>query len=626
MAKKVKAHWERSKKPKMMLAHFSVDELKAFDTLQGGPSLDPETGIREYSALREIIKQPEVLALFHEVTRLVVDDLTTHGKLSAPLNKVYKDSKKSLLPFRETEEEKESPQIKSLEALGIGGDTKLALIPTELAELLIDIRGGPSINPNTGLLMFGFFQNPFKAISRTFSKPRNLVRLFTDPVGHVIPQVRPITSQVLPIAASIFGTMYGGPAGGAAASAAARGITGYTNNESPEQIQRGMAGSALASLGSNYGGHLGLSPAVGAGLGQTGGQMLMGDSFGNAARAGVGTGLGYWGAGQFGYGPSAGGGAAGSGAGQFGNQASSASANAGLSSSAQAAKAVADKAAGVGAGGLFSSLGNLIPGGASSLLIPAAIGGLSYMGSQKKYKEDKANHERELARENHNKEAMGYNDPWIPVKSRTVNVRKNPAYYSSSDASRRGIYASPWLYEGDPGYETAYDTSYAKGGQVKASWENPSHHDQSKLQSPVEGVLIKGPGKGQQDKIKTTVPENCYIIDASSTGMFGDGSSDAGAKVLKEFEEQIKNKFPKRKAAEIYHQTDVSSRQLPVYLSDSEYKFDPVTVTMLGKGSNVKGAAMLKGMVKNLRAHKSIRGGGLPPKAKSPWAYIQARG
>lgn len=70
----------------------------------------------------------------------------------------------------------------------------------------------------------------------------------------------------------------------------------------------------------------------------------------------------------------------------------------------------------------------------------------------------------------------------------------------------------------------------------------------------------------------------------------------------------------------------MSSRQLPVYLSDSEYKFDPVTVTMLGKGSNVKGAAMLKSMVKNLRAHKALKGGGLPPKAKSPWSYIQARG
>jgi hypothetical protein len=598
MAKKVKAHWERSKKPKMMLAHFSVDELKAFDTLQGGPSLDPETGIREYSALREIIKQPKIRALFHEVTRLVVDDLTTHGKLSAPLNKSYKSSKKELIPFRETEEEKENPQIKSLEALGVAGDTKLALIPTELAELLIDIRGGPSINPNTGLLMFG------------------------NVGSSVVRVVAPIVAvAAAPFTAGSSLGLLGMAATGAAASYAAHRLTGASGKESGNAALMG----GLGSLGAGIAPGFGLSTHLGRGLGTTAGAMLGGQKFGDAAMQGAisgATGYGLGKLGEAGYIPSwMGGGEAGG-----PSNPNTGISNAGLSSSAQAAKAVADKAAGVGAGGLFSGLGNLLPGGASSLLIPAAIGGLSYMGEQRKYKEAKRNHERELARENHNKEAMGYNEPWIPVKSRTVNVRKNPAYYSTSDASRRGIYASPWLYEGDPGYETAYETSYAKGGKVKASWENPSHHDQSKLQSPVEGVLIKGPGKGQQDKIKTTVPENCYIIDASATGMFGDGSSDAGAKVLKEFEEQIKDRFPKRKAAEIYQKTDVSSRQLPVYLSDSEYKFDPVTVTMLGNGSNTKGAAMLKGMVKNLRAHKSIRGGGLPPKAKSPWSYIQARG
>lgn len=132
-----------------------------------------------------------------------------------------------------------------------------------------------------------------------------------------------------------------------------------------------------------------------------------------------------------------------------------------------------------------------------------------------------------------------------------------------------------------------------------------------------ETGIIEGPGKGQDDVIATSVPESSYIIDASSVSDLGDGSSEAGAAVFDAFFEMLRNKNGIKKKIDVSNATEV-----PVYLSNDEYLIDPSDVTLLGGGDNNRGARILKGIVKNIRKHKSSNGTGLPPKAKDITQYF----
>jgi hypothetical protein len=77
-AKEIEGH-------EMLVIHMTNGELEGLDDLQGGPSIDPETGIREYSALSDIIKIPEVQDIFHHVR----NEIEQHGEISPDLKKIY---------------------------------------------------------------------------------------------------------------------------------------------------------------------------------------------------------------------------------------------------------------------------------------------------------------------------------------------------------------------------------------------------------------------------------------------------------------------------------------------------------------------------------------------------------
>jgi hypothetical protein len=585
----LKMPWEQ-KKAGMLLAHFTTEELRAFDSLQGGePKIDKSTGFRDYSKLSKILLRPEIRKIFERVAAEVRGQVNPSGKLSRPVKNAYKFATKHLPDFQKSTAEELNPVVQEAEEEGIRPDNKLAWIPFDMAAFLIDINGGePEFNPHTGLLMFGFFKKLFKSIVRIAA----------------------------PIAAVALTPFTGGGSLAMLGTSALAGGTSYLANKltgaSSQQALQGALGSAVGNVGANVipglpGIGAMVNPHVGQALGHTAGRMLGGDTFSSAATQGALSGLGSWGAGQLGV------------PGFAGSHPGSHSVNSDmsmLSPSAQAAQAVANKSLGVGNAASGSLLSNLGLGSLSGLAIPAAVAGLAYKGAQKQYKTDKAAYENAQAQMEREKERSGFNTHWVPIKHRSRRV--NPAFLDRPEwAQRHGVMPAPFLYEDEP--DESLLPRFNKGGKVS----KVSLIDQMHVHSPDEGVLVKGPGKGQQDKIKTSVPENSYIIDASATGMFGDGSSEAGASVLKEFEEQVKKRYPRLKGAIIKRHITTTSRQLPVWLSNDEYKFDPVTVTMLGNGSNTKGAAMLKQMVENIRRHKSLKKGGLPLKAKSPWHYLQ---
>ena len=250
-----------------------------------------------------------------------------------------------------------------------------------------------------------------------------------------------------------------------------------------------------------------------------------------------------------------------------------------------------------------------VNGTQAAQLIPLAISAyMKYQGAQQEYEEEKQNMEQHNAKNQEISRAGGFQDTWRTPRPVEREYNNNGFLGASANERRHGITGS--AFTDKEHFMSPVTKYYATGGLIK---------------SYSKGTLVKGKGKGQDDTIKTSVPDGSYIIDASSTSMLGDGSSSAGADILKEFENKIKSKFPKHFTKNVEQEVKKNVKQVPVWLSNDEYKFDPLTVTLLGKGSNEKGAAFLKQMVINLRKHKISKGHGLPPKAKDISSYIPNR-
>jgi hypothetical protein len=520
----------------MIIVHMSEGELEGLDNMQQYPSIDPETGIREYSSLANIIEIPDVRNVFKHVS----DEILENGKLSPDLHKVYEYASKYSLPYKPTPEEKHDP-LKKAEHTGRDGDTKFALIPLNLALFLIELKGGPSINPKTGLLEFGFF----KWVERLGKS------IFQNPIR---------------TAGTIVGAMFGGPLGAGLGNTLGSLASGQSLSKSLQTgAMVGGLGYGLQGLG-QAAGFLGGAPnLVASGLGSLG--------IGSAAPIG-----------------------------QAAMAASTAPlASTGVMEAAGAGSAVAPSmmtaAQQAGPVGLMDTIGNFMSKAAP--YAPLGVAGLAYMGSKQHRKHKKQESEEEKRYLENERERMGFNRSLPPLPPSTRKY--NPRFSERSELERKyGIFPEAAFVENESG-------RYAKGGLVK---------------SYKKGTLVSGPGKGQDDKIKTSVPDGSYIIDASSTSMFGDGSTKAGSDILKEFENHIKSKFPKRFLKRVEKYVSKTSSQVPVWLSEGEHKIDPVTVTLLGEGSNVNGADILKNMVIKLRKHKISKGDGLPPKAKHPMQYI----
>jgi hypothetical protein len=71
---------------------------------------------------------------------------------------------------------------------------------------------------------------------------------------------------------------------------------------------------------------------------------------------------------------------------------------------------------------------------------------------------------------------------------------------------------------------------------------------------------------------------------------------------------------------------DGQSDDIPAMLADGEYVFDADTVAALGNGSSDAGAKVLDKMRENIRKHKrSAPVDKIPPKAKSPLEYLKGK-
>lgn len=107
-------------KHKKVLAHFSPKELHVMDHLQGHCERCPKTGLRSYSHLEELLKNPHIVGTVHR---------HAHGH---------------------REHHAMGGNIEHLAQGGRNGDTEMALIGPHTHHLFHQLAGRSTTNPNTG--------------------------------------------------------------------------------------------------------------------------------------------------------------------------------------------------------------------------------------------------------------------------------------------------------------------------------------------------------------------------------------------------------------------------------------------------------------------------------------------
>ena len=255
--------------PKEIVAHFDPEELHYLDETMGmffpefreHPSIDPQTGLRDYRPL----DNPQILELISEGFSQERQKFAEGGEV--------------------TEEGRPTdPELEELRLQGRHGDTELAIITPNLLEKFSEWSGEePKINPKTGLPEFGGgIGKVFRPIARIAGAV--VGGLFGGPVGAAIGGG---------LATKATGGSWGQALGAGALSGlgamAAPAIGGFAQTNFPG-LSSGLGQVTRGIFGQNIGGALSnmFSPSIGGGMmsphavvgANTVGRMLPASAFG----------------------------------------------------------------------------------------------------------------------------------------------------------------------------------------------------------------------------------------------------------------------------------------------------------------------------------------------------------
>jgi hypothetical protein len=137
-----------------------------------------------------------------------------------------------------------------------------------------------------------------------------------------------------------------------------------------------------------------------------------------------------------------------------------------------------------------------------------------------------------------------------------------------------------------------YAPNYARGGKVDGYY--------------------KGKAGGQSDKRFVQLEPNSFIVNATTVSLAGDGNSDNGAHIIKDWAKS----FMKGD----YVRDEEHENKVKAFVSDGELELNPEEVSAIGQGSINRGVKTLRKMEKNMRKHKGVKKF-LPPKSKSLDSY-----
>jgi len=120
----VYAHGGRVRKATLTLAHMSPHELNILDHLQGGTERHNKSGVRSYSHLEELLKNPHIRANVHHHAR-------EHHAMGGDADMSH-------------------AEVQHLAHYGRGGDTEMALIGPHTHHLFNAMAGYSTRNPHDG--------------------------------------------------------------------------------------------------------------------------------------------------------------------------------------------------------------------------------------------------------------------------------------------------------------------------------------------------------------------------------------------------------------------------------------------------------------------------------------------
>lgn len=522
---------EEVEEPQKIIAHFGLDELQDLDqfllkTLQeiyktNLPEdilFDPDTGLRNYTPLDTILKEPEIYEALSSIFSQSHQKFAMGGEVNQPGRPI-------------------DPELEKLRLEGRHGDTELAIITPFLLETFSKWKGRePDINPITGLPEFGGVGSVFKTIAR--------------------------------VGGAIVGGIFGGPMGAALGAGLATKLTGGSWGQSLGAGAMGGLGAGIfgglggGASGSGAGGFLGRLPGIGnlfGGMGGgAGGGFLgnIGSGIGNFLGIGGGAAPGVVGADTVGR--MLPGSAFGQNLGQAAMQAAGQTGGGGF-----LGNILGGSGGGAGGGGgLLSSLsggiGKALPLIGSSLLM--AKGHKDEQKSMREYQQSlEAKEQREKAENEAMRERMGFNaklNPIEPYRRRQINPNITPEQYS------RGVAPS-------------YFENYAEGGAIRGDGKGQQDNipmdikdgsyifDASTVSDIGDGSSNAGIKEldryfsripSQQDEsgaqgyeskggyIQAMVSNDEYRLSPEKVTAIGGGSNKKGAQILKKFVEEIREK------------------------------------------------------------------------------------
>lgn len=565
--------------------HVSWDEVESLNIMQGGQSVDETTGLREYSKLSEVLQIPEMREVFINVTKLVFSGQPIPDDIKQIMDTPIEQEEHKPEPIATDSD----PRFIAMDNTGQGKDKIIVMMPRDVVELMDSLQGGEKKDPTLGLQEFGLFGG------------------FGKSFGNAL-------KSVVRVGATVAGAYLGGPLGAGLGNMLGRGLTGQ----------------------------------------KIGSDMLM---------AGAKNGLYAWGAGKAL-------GALGGGFGALGSQAPGAW---GLSNVAGTAAPVINGATGAphvfaakaaaAAPSLTSSVAPALSG-LSSYAAPAALLGaglfMGHRGDKEKEKEAQRRYEREREENERRKRAMldDINEPirgdMFPVmEPLPIHLRRAPdirykkggsvsgydksireifdKFYNNGKAISLPIFKKMLMEKGiDMPKEDIsslyhhYDRKLEEESMTPESRAYQKNMKKYKTGGQVVGIEIKGRGTGQSDDIPKTVPENSWVWDATTVAHAGDGTTNAGQKAIKKFEDILKReKLPKHKGVIETLIKEKPLRKVPCALSNGERVTPPHLVAAAGDGDFDKGSAVLRKMTQELRRHKASKGLDLPPSAHDLTLYYK---
>lgn len=252
----------------LILVHMDPEELTYLDHFQGGMSEDPETGLREYSRISDLMTIPEIKEIWDKVFSEMMEK--GHGEHLA--EDIANAHPAPVDPFEFTEGDF-NPEGMDLEAAGQikhPDDTEMALMPLDFANYLDSFRGGDGDrDPVYGLRQYGkknWFQRLVsKPLTTIVETPQNIIKEGVARPLHQITGI-PMTNinEGIRIASTATGYLLGGPLGAGVGTASGNYLTGADPMKSLERgVKVGVAVKGAEMLGGAFGDGFGMQAAEG---------------------------------------------------------------------------------------------------------------------------------------------------------------------------------------------------------------------------------------------------------------------------------------------------------------------------------------------------------------------------